>query len=139
MFALVGQNAASLPLFISMKEGDNGNSDSTLTLGDPGSIADGDFLIAFIWNRGNATVSSFTGFTQRAASTITIDSTSRRLEIWTKVASSESGDYTVNMSSGQDANVGVILCYRNANATLDLATITGINTGAVTRCSGPSP
>lgn len=116
MFPLVGNNWPQRPLFIGADTDIALNSDTQLSLDLPSGVVDDDLLIIVQFFRTSSTINTPSGFTQKADFQPTLDGGTKRLAIYTKIASSESGPYTITVPTS-DRKLGAILAYRYCNAT----------------------
>jgi hypothetical protein len=104
----------------------------TNTVTAPANIQDGDLLLAIGFNDANRTVSSYAGgFSERFLSAASENS----LFVASKIAASESGNYTFNWS-GTGRSIISILVYRNATDDARLiGSITRANSNTSTASS----
>jgi len=104
---------------------------STITVTAPSGIQDGDVLVAVAFHRatGNTVTAVPIGFIRQFADTASNNSE----YVWTKVANSESGNYTftISTSGGGTASIG-ILVFRNASPQLWFGSITKANSNTST-------
>jgi hypothetical protein len=130
MFSLVGHNWPQRPLFKGMDTDIALNGDTQLSLDLPADVVDGDLLIIVQFFRTSSTINTPSGFTQKADFQPSLDGGTKRLAIYTKVASSETGPYTITVPSS-DRKLGAILAYRYCHATqLDTVATGTINSSA---------
>ena len=130
MLSGAGGNAARpLPTFVSSSVASGGSSGVTVTA--PASIQNGDLLVALLYVTGagaSTVVAPPTGFNAQSRQ----GSSATAFCFATKVAASESGNYTFSVSGTSANTVGAILVYRNATSvnTIGALTIAASNTVA---------
>jgi len=111
-------------------------SHTNSTLVAPAGIANGDLLVAYLFNLGpNPTAPAVTapaGWTEipGSPSSVTDGSANGRYHIFSKIASNESGDYTFTHATSNSC--GVVCRYTGADQASPLAPLPSVNTGTGT-------
>lgn len=122
LFSAPARHATQPPFFVASASVVS-ESGTTVTVTKPSGTVESDVMVAFLWCRGNHTVSTPpSGWTLEHDTNPTIESSTRRLYCYTKVAvASEGANYAWTMSSSgstTDPQLGAILTYRACNQTV---------------------
>lgn len=125
----------ALPLFVSAGAANRVSGPAAITLAAPGTISNGDRLIAFLFSETNG--QTLTSVPAGFSEVITEGSANNTVAIYEKTASGESGDYTFTWSAGAGGKGGVVVCYRSVN-TLTVGAVGRANSATDT-APGISP